>query len=304
MPARHPAPHKTAFKNMNPSETLSKAAVGVGLRHPHYTAFEYADMATLAPAQFVEVHSENFFTDGGAARALLRRIRERLPVSLHGVGLGLGNANGLRVSHLARLKALVEEIEPALVSEHACWTAAAVGGEQIALNDLLPLPHTRHALNTLCKHIDQVQMALKRSILIENTTAYVRFDGDEMSEGQFLAAVAQRTGCGILLDVNNLYINAVHFGFDAAQELTHLPAQVIGQIHLAGHLVTPDGLVDDHGSRVSPAVWRLYDEALRRFGARPTLIEWDTDIPALDVLLAEAATAQAHMHAQAETIAA
>lgn len=304
MPARHPATAALAFKNMNPSANLSKTAVGVGLRHPHYTAFEYADLTELAPAQFVEVHSENFFADGGAARALVRRVRERMPVSLHGVGLGLGNANGLRAPHLAKLKALVDEIEPALVSEHACWTAAAAGGSEIALNDLLPLPHTRHALNTLCSHIDEVQTLLKRRILVENTTAYVRFASDEMSEGQFLAAAAQRTGCGILLDLNNLHINAVHFGFDAARELAHLPPDVIGQMHLAGHLVTPDGLVDDHGSRVTPAVWQLYDAALRRFGALPTLIEWDTDIPALDVLLAEAATAQSRMRLQAAALAA
>jgi uncharacterized protein (UPF0276 family) len=261
--------------------------VGVGLRQPHYRAFCEGETACSA-ADFVEVHSENFFAQGGAARAVLASVRSDWPVSLHGVGLGLGNALGARAQHLAKLKALVDWIEPVLISEHVCWTADGAA----AYNDLLPLPHTREALSVLCDQIDQTQNALARSILIENATAYVRFAGDEMTEAAFLAEAHARTGCGILLDVNNLYINSRHFGFDPIAALDELPRGAVQQIHIAGHLETPDGLVDDHGSRAKPAVWALYQEAIARFGAAPTLIEWDTDVPALEVLMDEATTAR------------
>lgn len=280
--------------------------VGLGLRQPHYRAFcQAAELAptahhaptpgasgnteftfppaALAGVDFLEVHSENFFAPGGAARTVLDTVRQRWPVSLHGVGLGLGNARGLSAAHLAKLQALVAAVNPALVSEHVCWTADA----HAAYNDLLPLPYTRSALDTLCTHIDQVQAVLKRPILIENATAYVKFADDEFAEMDFIAAAVRRTGCGVLLDVNNLYINSVHFGFDAAAVLSALPAGAVRQFHVAGHLDTEDGLVDDHGSRARPAVWALYARALERFGAQPTLIEWDTDVPPLAVLLDE-----------------
>lgn len=270
--------------------------VGLGLRHAHYSAFCQAadhlpDPGASGPLQnslhsqvdFLEVHSENFFAPGGAARAVLDTVRQRWPISLHGVGLGLGNAHGLDPDHLAKLRTLVDSVQPALVSEHVCWTADAAA----TYNDLLPLPYTRQALDALCAHIDQVQALLKRPILIENATAYVQFAGDEFSEMDFIAHAVQRTGCGVLLDLNNLYINGVHFGFDAATALSALPEDAVRQFHVAGHLETEDGLVDDHGSRARPAVWALYSRALERFGAQPTLIEWDTAVPALEVLLDE-----------------
>lgn len=272
-------------------------STGIGLRQPHYRDFIESDLQALAPVDFLEVHSENFFSAGGAARSVLAQVRQRFPLSLHGVGLGLGNAHGLHIEHLQALKKLIDWIEPALVSEHVCWTAS----EDIVLNDLLPLPHTKQALKLLCSHIDQTQTLLKRQILIENATAYVRFKSDEMSEAEFVAQAALQTGCGILLDVNNLYINSVHFEFDPFAALLHFPRGSVKQIHLAGHLATGDGLIDDHGSRVAPAVWRLYQAALTHFGPVPTLIEWDTNIPPLAVLLKEAHMAHEMLEAREKT---
>jgi uncharacterized protein (UPF0276 family) len=219
----------------------------------------------------------------------LERARAAYPISLHGVGLSLGSADRLADEHLARLKRLVDRIEPALVSEHLCW--GAVGG--VHFNDLLPLPHTAEALGLLADRVDHVQNTLGRRLLLENLSAYVAFHDSEMTETAFLAELARRTGCGLLLDINNLYVNAVNFGFDAAARLGELDGASIVQIHLAGHTVVDDCLIDTHGAVVSDAVWSLYEQACRRFGPRPTLIEWDTDLPALDVLLTQAARANA-----------
>lgn len=266
---------------------LPAAAVGIGLRQPHYReAFE------RRPALgFVEVHSENFFADGGPALAALERARAAWPVSLHGVGLSLGSADALADAHLRKLRRLVDRIEPALVSEHLCWTG--VGGVQA--NDLLPLPRTRSTLALLAARVDQVQETLGRRILVENLSAYVAFRDDDCTETAFLAELARRTGCGVLLDVNNLHVNAANFGFDPFERLAELPREVVGQMHLAGFTAVDDCLVDTHGSPVAEAVWTLYEAALRRFGPVPTLIEWDTDLPSLDVLLAEAGAAGAAM---------
>ena len=258
---------------------------GIGLRQPHYReVFE-----RLPALAFLEVHSENFFLDGGASMHALERARAAYPISLHGVGLSLGSADCLADDHLAKLKRLVDRVEPALVSEHLCW--GAVGG--VHFNDLLPLPHTRATLDLLAARVDRVQATLKRRILVENLSAYVAFRDNEMSETAFLAELARRTGCGLLLDINNLYVNAINFGFDAVERLAELDSATIGEIHLAGHAVVDDCLIDTHGSLVCDAVWSLYEEACRRFGPKPTLIEWDTDLPALDVLLSEAAHAGA-----------
>jgi len=264
---------------------LPLTGTGIGLRQPHYRdVFERRpDLA------FLEVHSENFFLDGGASMHALERARAAYPISLHGVGLSLGSADRLAGEHLAKLRRLVERVEPALVSEHLCW--GRIGG--VHFNDLLPLPYTREALALLAERIDRVQSTLKRGILVENLSAYVECRDSEMTETAFLAELARRTGCGLLLDLNNLYVNAINFGFDALQRLDDLDAAAIGQIHLAGHAVVDDCLVDTHGSIVCDPVWSLYEEACRRFGARPTLIEWDTDLPALDVLLSQAAQASA-----------
>jgi len=265
-------------------KTLPELSVGIGLRQPHYR-----EMFERTPALgFLEVHSENFFLDGGAAMHALERARAAYPISLHGVGLSLGSSDALAQQHLAKLKRLVDRVEPALVSEHLSWSSLGTRH----FNDLLPLPHTREALGLLTERVDRVQSALNRSILVENVSAYVEFRDSEMTETAFLAELARRTGCGILLDVNNLYVNAVNFGFDPIARLADLPPEAIGEMHLAGHTSVDGCLIDTHGSRVCDEVWALFQAACRRFGPRPTLIEWDTDLPALDVLLGEAATAK------------
>ncbi|MEP6677787.1 MAG: DUF692 domain-containing protein [Betaproteobacteria bacterium] len=277
--------------------TIAPTGAGVGLRAPHYRAFLDDD----APrTDWVEVHSENFFGAGGYDLFVLDRVRQRYPVSLHGVGLSLGaaasDAEDARFErHLARLAALCKRVAPALVSEHLCW--GALDGRHF--NDLLPLPYTRDALARVTERVSRVQEALGRPLLIENASAYVAFAADEMCEYDFLAALVRAAGCRLLFDVNNLYVNAMNFGFDAQEALAKVPADAVDELHLAGHLVTADALVDDHGSRVAPAVWALYDAALARFGAVPTLVEWDTAVPALPLLLAEADTARARLRSAA-----
>jgi uncharacterized protein (UPF0276 family) len=261
------------------------ATAGIGLRTPHFEA-----LAETRPAlSFLEVHSENYFADGGPALAWLERFRADYPVSLHGVGLSLGGADPLDRGHLARLARLAERIEPALVSEHLCWSS--IGGRH--LNELLPLPYTEEALDHVCVRVAQVQEFLKRRILVENVSSYVQFASSRLSEGEFVAEVARRTGCAILLDVNNAYVNAVNHGADARAFLAAIDPATVGEIHLAGYQGTADGLVDTHGAAVSEPVWELYAETVARLGPVPTLIEWDTEIPALEVLLAEAARAGA-----------
>lgn len=258
---------------------------GIGLRAPHYQHFLDGRPAT----GWLEVHSENYFGDGGYDLHVLEHVRRDYPLSLHGVGLALGSADGLRERHLAKLQRLIDRIEPELVSEHLCW--GALGARHF--NDLLPLPYTREALDLMVARVDRVQTVLGRPILIENIASYLQFRASEIPELEFLAELARRSGCGILFDVNNLYVNAVNHGFAAATAMDALPADCVGEIHLAGHARTADCLIDDHGSCVADEVWKLYASACQCFGAVPTLIEWDTDVPALDVLLAEARKADA-----------
>jgi len=270
------------------------AGAGIGLRSPHIAEF----LASRPPAGFLEVHAENYMS-GSPAVATLDKLRRDYPISVHGVALSLGSAGGLDARHLANFKTLVQRLEPALVSEHLSWCEA--GG--VYLNDLLPLPYTEEALDLFCRHVDQVQQALGRSLLIENPASYLRFRHSTIDEAKFLDAVVQRTGCGVLCDVNNLYVNAENFGFDPLAYLDALPAPAVGEIHLAGHHYNDvDGrpiLIDDHGSRVAEPVWALYAQALRRFGRVPTLIEWDTRIPPLAILLGEAQRADAITDADA-----
>jgi len=257
---------------------------GIGLRSPHV-----AQVRSEHPrVGWLEVHSENYFVDGGPALAALEAIRADYPVSLHGVGMSLGSADRLDATHLARLKRLVTRIEPAAVSEHLCWSH--IDGRH--LNDLLPLPFTEEALSLACERVDTVQAALGRPLLVENVSAYVRFADDAMSEWEFVASVARRTGCKLLFDVNNIHVNAVNHGFDAYAYLEAIPGDAVAEIHLAGFDASGPCLIDTHGARVAPPVWDLYRATIARFGPKPTLIEWDTDIPALDVLLDEAARAQ------------
>jgi uncharacterized protein (UPF0276 family) len=260
------------------------AVAGIGLRSPHV-----AQVRRNRPAVgWLEVHSENYFVDGGPALASLEAIRADYPVSLHGVGLALGSADPLDAGHLARLKQLIARVEPALVSEHLCW--GKIDGRH--LNDLLPLPFTEEALALCCDRISAVQNALGRPLAVENVSAYLRFEVDTMTEWDFVAAVVERTRCKLLLDVNNIYVNAMNHGFDPHAYLAAMPAEAIAEIHLAGFDASGPCLIDTHGARVAPPVWTLYRAAIKRFGPKPTLIEWDTDLPALDVLLDEAAIAQ------------
>ncbi len=268
---------------------------GIGLRQPHYAQV----LAELPALGFVEVHSENFFADGGAALAVLREARSHYAVSLHGVGLALGSAAGLDAWHLDRLARLVERIEPVRVSDHACFARAALGGGGPVLhaNDLLPIAFTDTMLAVMASNVMQVQERLRRPMLVENLSAYVAFDSDSISEPEFFTQLAVRTGCSMLLDVNNLMVNALNARADGAAAdpfaaccafIDALPRGIVGELHLAGHNATGRIVIDDHGSRVSDAVWAVYEHALQRFGAVPTLVEWDTDLPPLPVLLGEA----------------
>jgi uncharacterized protein (UPF0276 family) len=264
--------------------------VGVGLRAPHYKQF----LAERPRAAWLEVHSENYLDRAGWDWHVLQQLRRDYPVSLHGVGLGLGSARGFSEAHLQRVRELVREVEPVLVSEHLCWGAVA----DRQLNDLLPLTLDSAALDLMSARVSRVQDVLGRQLLLENVSTYLRFSADAMSEAEFMAALAVRTGCGLLLDINNLYVNQCNHGEDALAAIAAIAPGMVGELHLAGHLVTPEAVIDHHGDRVAEPVWRLYEAALARFGALPSLIEWDTDIPPLEVLLAEADKAAA-MHASA-----
>lgn len=266
--------------------------IGIGLRAPHAAAIESAP----PPVGWLEAHPENYMTDG-PARAELRRIRAHRPVALHGVGLSLGGARPLDREHLRRFRDLIDEVEPCLVSEHLAWC-----GDGGYLNDLLPLPYTDEALDVVCDHVAQAQDAIRRRILIENPSTYLRFVGSMIPEPEFLSALARRTGCGLLCDVNNIHVSANNLGFDPAAYLDALPRAAIGEIHLAGHAVEDIAgapfLIDTHGDHVATPVWRLYEHALALFGPVATLIEWDNHLPALDVLVAEAHRAEAILEDQ------
>jgi len=271
------------------------AQAGVGLRAPHVADI----LAQHPPLGWLEIHAENYMGGGPAMRAL-ERVRTHYPLSVHGVGLSLGTAGSLDVSHLDRLARLVERCEPALVSEHLSWSVV----DGAYLNHLLPLPLTEESLALTARHVDEVQARLRRRLLVENPSSYLRFTDSAMPEPVFLAELVRRTGCGLLLDVNNLYVSSENLAFDALAYLDALPLDAVGEIHLAGHTVNDaDGqpiLIDDHGARVANAVWRLYALALERVGPVATLIEWDSNLPALGVLLVEAAEAQGLLDRVAE----
>jgi uncharacterized protein (UPF0276 family) len=257
---------------------------GIGLRAPHY-----ADLLERKPALgFVEAHSENFFCAGGAPLAWLERIRALYPLSLHGVGLSLGSCDPLDRAHLEQVRSLVRRFEPAFVSEHLSWSS--FGGRHA--NDLLPLPLTAEAVEHVCTRIAQAQEALGRELLLENVSSYARLGDSAMPEWEFVAAVARRAGCRLLLDVNNIWVNAANHGFDPMAYLDAIDPDTVAEIHLAGFEPDDGVLIDTHGAPVAEEVWNLYAHAIARFGPRPTLIEWDTNIPALDVLLSEAARAR------------
>lgn len=283
------------------TKTPSRAApVGIGWRHPHYGEL----LATLPPLDFIEVHSENFFAEGGAALAVLRQGREHYPVSLHGVGLALGSAVGIDAWHLDQLAFLVDQIEPIRVSDHASFARGQVAdasGLPVHAADLLPLPFNSAALDVLCANVQRTQDRLKRQLLVENLSAYVSFTSSDQREPDFLNALAQRTGCGLLVDVNNIYVNALNDQLAGRcadplavclQWIDSIAPASVGELHLAGHIHSEGIVIDDHGSRVCAAVWQIYRHAQARFGNVPALVEWDTDVPPLAVLLDEAATAK------------
>lgn len=261
---------------------------GIGLRGPHYAEF----LRRLPTLALVEVHSENHFGLGGAPLQVLHEVREHYPLSLHGVGLSLGSVDPLDRTHLRKLGELIRCVEPALVSEHLSWNA--IDGEH--WRDLLPLPHTEVAIEHLVSRIGQVQDALRRPLLVENISSYLRLSQDQCPEWEFVGEVARRSGCQLLLDVNNVYVNACNHHFDATEYLNALAPELIGEIHLGGHARRElDGgtlLLDTHDAPVADPVWALYARALESFGPKLTLIEWDSQLPELDLLLAEAARAE------------
>ena len=261
--------------------SLSKA--GFGLRTPHRASV----LASRPSVGFLEVHAENYL-GGGDAIVALEALRCDFPISIHAVGLSLGSAEGVDRRHLERIAQLVERIEPALVSEHLAWSM----NEGRYLNDLLPLPYTEEALDIVAGNIDRLQERLRRRVLIENPSTYLRFKHSTIDEAEFLATLARRTGCRLLVDVNNLHVNAANHGLDARAWLARVPVTAVGEIHLAGHAVNQVGnraiVIDDHGSAVTEPVWQIYEAAMRRFPRAPALIEWDSNIPPLEILLAEA----------------
>lgn len=278
---------------MHPSTPPSPclpARAGIGLRGEHHAAL----VESRPDLAFVEAHSENYFGAGGAPLGWLLRARSLYPVSLHGVGLSLGSCDPLSETHLARLAALIERVEPALVSEHLSWSSS--GG--VHANDLLPLPCTEEALAHVVSRVQQVQERLRRRILVENVSSYVEYADSCLAEWDFLAAVALRSGCGLLLDVNNVFVSAANHGFDARRYIEAIPPGAVEEIHLAGftrarleHGV--EILIDTHSRPVDAAVWSLYAFALERIGARPTLIEWDAELPPLGDLVGQARQADA-----------
>ncbi len=275
--------------------SLSQQA-GIGIRAPYFGLM----LENQYPLGFVEAHSENYFGNS-LSREALYKIREKYPVSLHGVGLSLGRSDGLDQQHLRALKDLITEIDPCLVSEHLAWS----GYQHRHVPDLLPVPYVKESLRIFIDHVKQMQDVLGRQILVENPSNYLAFKATNMEESSFLERLAEETGCAILLDVNNLYISSINVGVDPYHYISQIDPRHIGQYHLAGHIsstIEEDSfLIDSHNRQVSDPVWELYEYCIRNIGPRPSLIEWDSDYPALEVLVAEAAKATTVLN-QVETI--
>ncbi|MGE4487886.1 MAG: DUF692 domain-containing protein [Synergistaceae bacterium] len=281
--------HSVAGRRTN---DVVPAAAGIGLRAPHYAEV----LANRPDVSWMEVHSENLFAPGGRVHQVMERVRQDYPLSLHGVALSLGSADPLNTRHLRQLEQVVRRYEPGLVSEHLCWVS--VGGQY--LHDLLPLPGTEVMLEHLVPRILQVQEVLGRQILIENVSAYLHYSGESLPEWAMLNALVERTGCGLLLDVNNLYVSSRNQRFDPLSYLANLRLDAVQEIHLAGFTIEEVDdtrvLIDTHSRAVWPEVWDLYEKTLHLLNRRvPTLIEWDADLPSLDELLREASVAQKHL---------
>ncbi|PWK61019.1 DUF692 domain-containing protein [Roseicyclus mahoneyensis] len=269
-------------------------AAGIGFKSRHFAGLIEAP----GPVAWLEVHAENYMGNGGRPLAQLRALAERFPISVHGVGLSIGGERALDRDHLARLRHLCGWLQPASFSEHLAWSTHDTG----FLNDLLPLPYTAATLTRVAVHIDEVQTTLGRRMLLENPSTYLAFADSEMAEVEFLAELARRTGCGLLLDVNNVFVSATNQGWDARAYIDAFPLDAVGEIHLGGHDEDTDDqdrplLIDSHGRPVVDPVWTLYAHTIARGGPRPTLIEWDTDVPPLPELLDEAARATAILQA-------
>src|SRR5271163_3193660 len=269
--------------------TLGAPSVGVGFKPEHFEAI----VDTRPQLGFFEVHAENYMGAGGAPHRRVDAIRERYPLSLHGVGLSIGSPGPLDRAHLQRLAAVAKRFEPVLVSEHLAWSTH----EGAFLNDLLPLPYTSETLARVADHIDEVQSALRRTMLLENPSTYVVFAESTMAETDFLREIARRTGCGLLIDINNVFVSAANHGYDPHRYLADFPLDAVGEVHLAGYAEDADDagltlLIDAHNSPVRDPVWALYAQAIRRLGATPTLIEWDNDLPAWPTLFGEARRAE------------
>lgn len=273
------------------------AAAGIGLKPEHYSEI----LETLPPLGFFEIHAENYMGAGGPPHRYLQAITEHYPLSLHGVGLSIGGDRPLDTDHLSRLRHLIDLYQPASFSEHLAWSSHDTG----FLNDLLPVPYTPATLDRVVAHVDQVQQVLGRRMLLENPSTYVLFAESTIDEIDFLDAIAERTGCGLLLDVNNVMVSTVNHGFDATAYIDRFPVHRVGEIHLAGYDETVDSagerlLIDAHGSRVSPDVAALFEHTLTRTGPLPVLIEWDNNVPSLDILLDEAAKVDRLLNATGE----
>jgi len=267
-----------------------RGLAGSSFKHEHLAAI----LEEGRQRCFFEVHAENYMGAGGPPHRALQAVRRDHPVSLHGVCMSIGGPEPLDQAHLARFRALVERYEPALVSEHLAWSTH----QTTYFNDLLPLPYNETTLSRVCDHIDQMQDAVWRPILLENPSTYLAFNQSTMAETEFIRRVAERTGCGLLLDINNVFVSAVNHGFSALEYLSDFPLARVGEIHLAGHAEQTDDegdplLIDSHDGPVADAVWKLYEIIIGRCGPVPTLIEWDSNIPDWSVLSAEAAAAQA-----------
>ncbi len=276
------------------------AQAGAGFKPQHLQAW----MADADAPAFAEVHAENYMGTGGRAHAELTRLRECMPLSLHGVGLSIGSEGALDIAHLDRLAALIARYQPASFSEHLSWSTH----DGMFLNDLLPLLYDQHTLDRVCAHIDQVQSHLRTRLLLENPSTYFEFEASTWSEPEFLSQIVRRTGCGLLLDVNNVFVTCCNNGRDAQAYLDALPLQAVGEVHLAGHAEHIDAegnplLIDNHGAPVADAVWELYVRALESLGPVPTLVEWDTDVPQYERLRAEVRLAQGLLDADARTAA-
>lgn len=285
----------SSLSTANKSDERGLSKIGVGLRHPHY---KEALLGTSS-IDFVEIHAENFFAEGGMLPELLSDIALQYPISLHSTSMGLGSAVGINGDYLQRLKQLSQQINPILISDHACFTWSNINGKSVHAGDLLPLEFTQQSLQVMVDNVNQVQQLLGRQILVENLSAYVEFNFSDMRETEFLAELVDKTGCGLLVDLNNLLVNARNFSDQkplsvARKWLREIPSDAVGEIHLAGFTKVKEGelIIDDHSQPVSPECWLLYRDAVALFGAVTTLIEWDNNLPSWSTLLDQAAKAR------------